>query len=350
VISGSGGLRFEDPAATMTNVESGFILTGTNTLNGTLTINAGVPVRVGGVPGNIDAFQSGPGTGGTLGAATVVNNGTLTFSRSDSHSVSNNISGSGAVFVGLSTDNTAQAMTYSGTASHTGGTTVRAGTLMIAPAGSIGGPSVTVASGATLVVDGTAIGDSASLNLGATALVQVTGTETVNTLFIDNVQVAAGTWGATGSGASNIDNTRFAGSGVVSVTSGPAPASDYDDWADDFSLVGGPGDDDDGDGLTNFEEYAFGLNPTSGASVSPVTAPTKTAGTFTYTRRKQSLSGLSYTYESSTTLAGWGAFTPSAPDATDSGDPVETITVTVPASLLAEPKLFLRVKAVEPAP
>lgn len=35
-----------------------------------------------------------------------------------------------------------------------------------------------------------------------------------------------------------------------------------------------------GDGLTNFTEYAFGLDPTGGASVSPATAPATTVGTF----------------------------------------------------------------------
>lgn len=347
VISESGGLTFEDLTVAMTNNQLGFILTGENTLNGTLTINAGVPVRVGGVPGN--DVSTAAGTGGSLGAATVVNNGTLTFSRSDIHAVANNISGSGAVFVGLSTGSTEQELTYSGTASHSGGTTVRSGTLTIAPAGLIGGPAVTVASDATLVVDGTSIADSASLSLGATALVTVTGTEIVDTLFINEVQVAAGTWGATGSGATNIDDDRFTGAGVVQVTTGLAPASDYDAWAASFNLVGGPQDDDDNDGLSNFEEYAFGLDPTSGASVSPVTAPNKTAGTFTYTRRTQSLTGLDYTYESSTTLTGtWPTFTPPVADVSDNGNPVETITVTIPAALLAEPKLFVRVKAVEP--
>jgi autotransporter-associated beta strand protein len=350
VISGSGGLSFEDPASTMTNNQTGFILTGANTLSGTVAINSGVPLRVGGVPGNTDATQNGAGNSGSLGAATVVNNGTLTFSRSDIHTVSNNISGSGAVFVGLTADNTAQEMTYSGTASHTGGTTVRAGILRIAPAGSIGGPTVTVANSATLGVDGTSIANSASLSLGATGLVELTGTETVNTLFIDDVQMAAGTYGATGSGATFIDNARFSGAGVLQVTTGPAAINDFDQWAgpSGFNLVGGREGDDDGDGLSNFEEYAFGLNPTRGESVSPVTAPNKGTGTFTYTRRKQSLTGLSYSYESSTNLAAWPSFTPALADISNNGDPVETITVTLPASLLAEPKLFLRVKVVEP--
>jgi hypothetical protein len=126
-------------------------------------------------------------------------------------------------------------------------------------------------------------------------------------------------------------------------------ASDYDDWAgpSGFNLTQAATGDDDGDGLTNFEEYAFGLNPTSGSSVSPVTAPNKTAGTFTYTRRKPSLSGLTYTCQSSTTLGGWTDFPAPVSESSNNGDPVETITVTIPAALLAEPKLFIRVEATE---
>jgi hypothetical protein len=57
---------------------------------------------------------------------------------------------------------------------------------------------------------------------------------------------------------------------------------------------------------------------------------------------------VSYSYESSTTLSGtWPGFTPVAEDS-NNASPVEEITVTVPTSLLAEPKLFLRVKAVKP--
>ena len=347
VISGSGGLTFDDLTSAMTSSELGFILTGENTLNGVLTIASGVPVRVGGIPGNDVSTLAG--SGGSLGAATVINNGSLIFSRSDSHTVSNDISGSGAVFVGLSVGNAEQEMIYSGTATHSGGTTVRAGSLSIAPTGSIGGTALTLASDASLLVNGTSIADTVVLNLDATAMVNLNGTEIVDSLYIGGVQMVAGTWGATGSNASNIDDVRFSGTGVLQVSSGPAPASDYDVWAGEFDLVGGPNDNDDGDGLSNFEEYAFGLDPTSGASVSPIIALDKTTGTFTYTRRKQSLTGLGYTYESSTTLAGeWPSFTPLVADLSNNGDPVETITVTLPATLLAEPKLFLRVRSSAP--
>jgi hypothetical protein len=127
--------------------------------------------------------------------------------------------------------------------------------------------------------------------------------------------------------------------------------NDYADWAgpSGYNLSQGATGDDDGDGLTNFEEYAFGLNPTDPSSVSPLTPPDKTAGTFTYTRRKPTLSGLTFSYHSSSTLTGaWPAFTPPAPDATNNGNPVETITVTIPSDLLDDPSLFLRVHATQP--
>lgn len=131
VISGSGGLTFEDATAAMTNFQTGFILTGENTLDGTLTIPAGVPVRIGGVPGNTDIAQSGAGISGSLGNATVVNDGILTFSRTNEHTVANTISGGGQAFIGLSTGSTAQIVAYTGTKSYTGPTTVRSGTLLV---------------------------------------------------------------------------------------------------------------------------------------------------------------------------------------------------------------------------
>ncbi|MCX6873841.1 MAG: hypothetical protein NTW21_08535, partial [Verrucomicrobia bacterium] len=63
----------------------------------------------------------------------------------------------------------------------------------------------------------------------------------------------------------------------------------YADWADTkypgFDLTN-PAADLDGDGLSNFQEYAFGLNPTSGTSVNPVTdtSALHSAGQFSYTR------------------------------------------------------------------
>jgi fibronectin-binding autotransporter adhesin len=347
VISGSGGLVFADPAGSMTNNQTGVILTGANTLDGTLTINPGVPVRVGGVPGEADINLSGPGTGGSLGSATVINEGTLTFSRSDSHTVTNSISGGGAVYIGLTAGNTEQEMTYSGTASHGGGTTVRAGTLTIAPAGSIAGPSVTVASEATLVVDGSSIGDTTALNLGAAAIVSVTGTETVHALVIDGVEMPAGTYGAGGSGASTID-ARFTGSGVIAVTTGPSPAQGYAGWATTHAPTGGPADDYDGDGVPNAVEFILGGGKDTN-DLGKLPAVTSHNGNFvvTFTRDQASkVPQATVAIQVGTTLASWplsfNVDTAAAPEVTitDNGNGTETITLTLAQT--PDPQKFAR--------
>ncbi len=126
---------------------------------------------------------------------------------------------------------------------------------------------------------------------------------------------------------------------------------DFAPWIDAYYPTVGdpralPGADPDGDGLTNHEEYAFGLDPSSGSSASPITVQLDRAtGLFSYTRRKPSLTRLAYTYQYSSTLSGtWDTFTPAA-ITSDNGEPVELITVDVPDDLLADPVLFVRVKA-----
>jgi hypothetical protein len=115
---------------------------------------------------------------------------------------------------------------------------------------------------------------------------------------------------------------------------------------DNAALNGDRPADPDNDGLTNFEEFAFGLVPTSGSSLTPIVFPLDQAtGVFSYTRRKPALTGLRYSYVYSTSLVGeWPSIAPVSEDS-DQGDPVETITVAVPNSLLTNQKLFIRVLA-----
>ena len=123
---------------------------------------------------------------------------------------------------------------------------------------------------------------------------------------------------------------------------------DYTTWATTnypgFDLSN-PAADLDGDGMSNFEEFAFGLNPTLGSSSNPIKVPLdKASGTFSYTRTANS--GLAYTVQTSTDLATWTPdFAASAGQsviATSGG--VETVQVTLTATPL-NGKLFVRISA-----
>jgi autotransporter-associated beta strand protein len=192
-----------------------------------------------------------------------------------------------------------------------------------------------------LIIQRPYLNDTAAVSVAAGATLQLdfTGTDTVGSLTLGGVAIEAGQICDAASHPG-----LLAGNGRIQVAE---TTSDYINWSGSsgYQLSGGPDDDDDSDGLSNFTEYAFGLNPISNASASPITATDKVAGTFTYTRRRPSLTQLAHRYECSATLAVWDPFTPPMPDVSNDGDPVESVTVTIPAALLAEPKVFFRVKA-----
>lgn len=137
-ISGAGNLTFNDIAGSMTNPNTGFILTNDVSMAGALTIDAATPLRVGGVPGDVDAAGAGLNADsfGSLNTTSIVNDGLLTFSRTDSHSVDSAISGSGAVRIGIPSaaalgDSSTQIVTFSNSKTYTGSTTIEAGELVI---------------------------------------------------------------------------------------------------------------------------------------------------------------------------------------------------------------------------
>lgn len=403
VISGSGGLTFEDATGGMTSLNHGFILTNTNTLDGTLTIAAGTPVRVGGVPGNVDASNPGvvADAFGTLGDATVVNNGTLTFTRTDAHSVANSISGSGALRIGVPAaanlgDTSTQVVTYTGTASHTGATTVNNGTLIVASGASVGGSGVTVAAGATLGGAGmvaaplTAAGTVAPGVGGIGTLLVTTGDGVVTgTLAIEvdganadklsvagSLDLTGSTLTVTKTGAGFTADSYVIAECGVTLTGLPTPPNgylveaagnqvvlrkaavdDFTSWIEGFTFAPGADltqtGDPDGDGMTNFEEYAFGLKPNDGASVNPILVPlSRTAGTFTYSRRDNALTGLTYKVWTSPDLVVWTEDAGAIQDdsAGPDGQGVEPVVVTLSgAKPPAADRLFVRVSVENPA-
>lgn len=137
-IGGSGNLTLTDPAGTLTSGNTGIILTGDNSMSGTLTVDTFV--RVGGTTGSDISIAAG--TGGSLGtAAVIINSGKrLTFSRSDSHTVTNTISGAGALYVGSASiiGSNTQDVTFSGTNSYTGGTELLQGKMRVNALSNIG--------------------------------------------------------------------------------------------------------------------------------------------------------------------------------------------------------------------
>ncbi|MEI8039100.1 MAG: immunoglobulin domain-containing protein [Verrucomicrobiota bacterium] len=160
----------------------------------------------------------------------------------------------------------------------------------------------------------------------------------------------------TGSGTQTI---QFVNSGTDDFTADLTDVSVTDlGWADPFaawingldwsgftspdkSATGDP----DGDGMTNQQEYAFGLDPRYGSSANPITVPLDPAtGTFSYTRRATpATTGLAYTVLTSTDLVTWTPDAGTAESITTSGD-VQTVTFTV-SHPAANGKLFLRVAA-----
>ena len=189
VISGgaTGNLTIAETGSASYAINGGVILTNTNTLGGQVTIATNGVLRVGGVAGATN-ISTDAGASGTLGTATIVNNGTLTLSRSDTWTFANNItSGTGAVTIGgvtgtLVTGAGTQVVTMSGTSTYTGATTVGQGRLnltgsltsavTVQAAGKISGTGsttglLTTVAGSGLVLTGGATTTSLTAN-GAT--------------------------------------------------------------------------------------------------------------------------------------------------------------------------------------
>jgi autotransporter-associated beta strand protein len=222
-----------------------------------------------------------------IGKGDVVNNGTLNLAGFSE--TINGLSGNGAVVSWsgsptLTVGNEDSSGIFSGTTAGTLALT-KIGT-GIQSLGGIGHTGDTTVSGGTLFVNGaSSFADSSAIRLstGCTLNLTTAGTDVVNALFIDGVQQASGTWGRIGSGAAH-ETSLITGNGLLNVTT--AGGSPYSAWAAAKGLTpgvnDGPGADPDGDGATNFEEFAFDSNPLNGAASGKIVGKIGSVGGTSY--------------------------------------------------------------------
>lgn len=232
-ISGSGNLVLRDtgPAGTFTDPNVGYILTGANTLSGTLTIGGPVEngvtgrptyVRVGGIGGS--STGTGIGGDGTLGTATIINNGLLTFALNTAITI-NTVSGTGSLRVGYTAaaGSELQNVTLTGANTYTGNTTINMGTLTLAPGASIPNTAnifltpPTSASLVTVYLDASQAG-GLTLNSGQRLVGGPNNVGGNNTAIVIG-NVTAGSGNAIVPGGTNAVNT-FVISGDLTLTGG----------------------------------------------------------------------------------------------------------------------------------
>jgi autotransporter-associated beta strand protein len=148
------------PSILTNNSAKDYILTGNFSITsaslikngaGTLLLANGGANAFSSIAINTGTLQVGNGdTGGSLGPASVTNNGVLAFNRLDTLTISNRISGSGSLV-----QNGSGTLVLRATNGYSGATSVNAGTLALVEPGSIPASAlISVASGATLDVTG----------------------------------------------------------------------------------------------------------------------------------------------------------------------------------------------------
>jgi autotransporter-associated beta strand protein len=208
-------------------------------------------------------------------------------------------------------------------------------------------------SGATIVNSGilrlgngtqsTNLADSSDLIVASGAMLHLNylGTDIVQALRVGGLARPPGIY-------SSANSDFIQGTGTLTVLSGPV--SDYAAWESMVGIQGGLSGDDDQDGLSNFAEYAFGLQPHSSASHQAITqALSLDSGKFSYHRRKISLTGMTYHVETSNNLHDWSIDSNATQVATPiSGSDLELVEVTVHHQRLSSQRLFIRITTAIP--
>lgn len=216
----------------------------------------------------------------------------------------------------------------------------------------------TTVEGGILALSGDSIADTGKLDVtgGKILIALPANNETVDTLYFNGVQQAAGVYGSSAAaGPGVITNDTFfdvAGTGRLTVTSGSA-GNTYADWLISNSPATGFETDTDLDGLPNGVENVLGTDPNAFSVGLTTISGTATSVTFQHTLNPTIASDVSYTYEWSSDLSEWnesgvansagtiGTIAPSAPVA-------GVVTVVTTQSGTVSSKLFTRLTASNP--
>jgi autotransporter-associated beta strand protein len=279
-------------------------------------------------------------TGALGGAATVVAN-----------------TSGGMTFTGASVTTLGGANTY------TGNTTVTAGTLVVASAGSLkfapttNGVSNKVTGAGLVSVDGAFNLDLSNANVAdGNTWTLIDSASPVYNLVTFNVSSNLGAFTESPSGVHKLTDgantwtfTESSGLLTLGVSEG---GSAYDAWSSLNSVTQGPTGDDENDGIQNLLEFALGGDPqVSDTNKLPTQSVTATDFIFTFNRMDASKAEVALTFEYGSDLAGWtGVSIPASGSGVspvsidESGDP-DVVTVTIPKGVNTE--LFGRLKAVK---
>ena len=274
-------------------------LSGNNTYPGATKIDTATLIMGG----------AGQWFGGTSSYSILLSNdGSLIYASSADQTLNGTITGAGSL-----TQRGPGKLTLNGATSYTGNTTVNAGTLSMRNASLDDASTVTIASGGVLDLNFDETGGDV--------------TDIVANLVIDSVVMPGGVYGATGSGATTIDDTHFSGVGTLTVT---ATGGNYESWASDpaHTLTGGPtavGN----DGIPNLVVYALDLK-TDGTNGSP---GTMTGNLLSFTKRTDAVTNgdVTYAIEESDDLGLNDPWTPVAAEDPALTNNDTTISYTLPA-------------------